>query len=116
MADKPEQKKPETSETQKPQGSEKPQKERKRDINKPEEKKGSVNFSRAIPSRVEEVIGRTGTRGEAVQVRVKILDGRDKDKIIRRNVKGPVQKEDILMLRETEIEARPLTKGGRSNT
>jgi len=72
-----------------------------------------VIFSRAIPSRVEEVMGRTGMRGEAIQVRVRVLDGRDKDKILRRNVKGPVQVDDILMLRETEFEARPLNKAGR---
>lgn len=75
--------------------------------------KGAVTFTRAIPARVEEVIGRTGMRGEAVQVRCRVLDGRDKDKVIRRNAKGPIQVNDILMLRETEIEARPLTKGGR---
>ncbi|NTV23308.1 MAG: 30S ribosomal protein S28e [Nanoarchaeota archaeon] len=84
---------------------------------KPEEQatevKGQVNFSDAFPSRVEEVIGRSGTRGDVTQVRVKILDGRDSNKIIRRNVRGPVQVGDILMLRETEIEARPLTKTGR---
>ncbi len=73
-----------------------------------------VRFTYAVPARIEEIIGRTGTRGEAIQVRCRVLDGRDKDKVLRRNVKGPVQKDDILMLRETEIEARPLNKSGRS--
>lgn len=77
---------------------------------------GAVKFSMAVPAKVEEVIGRTGTRGEAVQVRCKVLRGRDADKILRRNIKGPIQKDDILMLRETEIEARPLTNAGRGKT
>ena len=80
-----------------------------------EVKKGGVTFSHAYPASVEEVIGRTGTRGEATQVRCKILDGRDANKIIRRNVKGPVQVGDVLMLRETEIEAKRLTKAGRGS-
>ena len=75
--------------------------------------KGGVTFTSAFPATVEEVIGRTGTRGEAIQVRCKILEGRDSNKIIRRNVKGPVEVGDVLMLRETEIEAKPLSKGGR---
>ncbi|NQU98594.1 30S ribosomal protein S28e [Candidatus Woesearchaeota archaeon] len=78
-----------------------------------QETKGQVNFSQAVPARIDEIVGRTGTRGEAIQVRCKILDGRDKNKTITRNVKGPVQKDDILMLRETEIEARPLNRQGR---
>ncbi len=78
-----------------------------------DEKKGSVSFSKAFPAKIEEIIGRTGTRGEATQVRCRILEGRDSNKIMRRNVRGPVQKGDIIMLRETEIEARPLNKGGR---
>lgn len=80
---------------------------------KPKQETAGASFSYAVPARVEEVIGRTGTRGEAIQVRCRVLDGRDKDKILRRNVKGPIQKDDILMLRETEIEARPLNKSGR---
>ena len=79
------------------------------------ETKGAVNFSYAFPARVEEIIGRTGTRGGVTQIRCKILEGRDQNKIIRRNVRGPIQKGDVLMLRETEIEARALTRTGRGS-
>jgi small subunit ribosomal protein S28e len=64
----------------------------------------------AVPGIVEAIIGRTGTRGELTQVKVHILKGRNMGKQIRRNVRGPIRKKDILMLRETEIEARKLMK------
>ena len=80
-----------------------------------EQVKGSVQFSFATPAKVEEIIGRTGARGEAIQIRCRVIDGRDKNKILRRNVKGPIQIGDILMLRETEFEASQLTKGGRGS-
>lgn len=88
------------------------QKERK-DARKSDDKKGSIHFTRAYPATVEEIIGRTGTRGDAIQVRCKVLDGRDQNKVLRRNVRGPIQIGDTLMLRETEIEAKPLNRAGR---
>ena len=80
-----------------------------------EESKGGVQFSEAVPASIEEIVGRTGTRGEAIQVRCKVLEGRDQNKVLRRNVRGPIQVGDTLMLRETEFEARPLNKTGRGN-
>ncbi|MFH1451800.1 MAG: 30S ribosomal protein S28e [archaeon] len=64
----------------------------------------------AVPAIVEAVLARAGTRGEVTQVRCKILQGKNRGKSIRRNIRGPIGKRDILMLRETEIEARRVFK------
>lgn len=60
------------------------------------------------PAEVVEVVKRTGVHGEIIQVLCKILSGPEQGRVKRRNVKGNLKKGDVLILLNTEREAKEI--------
>ena len=83
-------------------------KTQKKQETKSQSTKGSdkILSQNAVSAVVQELIGRTGFRGEITQVKCLVQEGKDEGRSMRRNVRGAVRIGDILRLRETEIESR----------
>lgn len=67
----------------------------------------NMDSAEIVSAVVEEIIGKTGSRGGITQVKVQFI-GTTPARTLVRNVKGPVRKGDILSLLESEREARRL--------
>ncbi len=63
---------------------------------------------KGTPAEVVEVVKKTGVHGEVTQILCKILDGTEKGRVKRRNARGSIQKGDIIMLLDTEREAKEI--------
>ncbi len=61
-------------------------------------------MSEATPAEITAVMNKLGLRG-VCRVRCRLLEGRERDKSLVRNVVGPVRKGDIILLKEIEMES-----------
>ncbi len=73
---------------------------------KKKESKSSVEVTDATPAQVVKVFKKVGLYGECYQVLVRVLEGKDRGNLLRRNVRGAIKENDIIMLKETERDVR----------
>ena len=65
-------------------------------------------MAEGIAAEIVEIRTKTGVYGEIYQVLCKVLEGPDSGRVILRNVKGPVKAGMIIMLLESEREAKEI--------
>jgi small subunit ribosomal protein S28e len=65
-------------------------------------------MNKGTPAEIVEIIQRTGVHGEIIQVLCKILDGPERGRVKRRNIKGNAKKGDVVILLSTESEAKEI--------
>jgi len=58
----------------------------------------------ATPAEIIGILNRAGTKNVMV-VKCRIIEGRDKGKVLTRNVVGPIRVGDVIMLKETEMDS-----------
>ena len=63
---------------------------------------------KGTPAEVVEIVKTTGVHGEVTQILCKIMDGPEKGRVKRRNARGSVQKGDVIILLDTEREAKEI--------
>jgi small subunit ribosomal protein S28e len=63
---------------------------------------------RGTPAEVVEVVKTTGVHGEITQILCRILDGPEKGRVKRRNTLGSIRKGDVIILLDTEREAKEI--------
>ncbi|MCL5427705.1 MAG: 30S ribosomal protein S28e [Candidatus Marsarchaeota archaeon] len=57
---------------------------------------------------VDVVRGRTGIYGEIKQAMCRIMEGKDKGRVIRRNIAGKIRKGDMIRLPDTSREDKKI--------
>ena len=67
-----------------------------------------MSNDKGTPADVVEILKSTGVHGEIKQILCRILDGPEKGRVKRRNARGIIRKGDIILLLDTEREAKEI--------
>jgi small subunit ribosomal protein S28e len=56
-----------------------------------------------VKAKIIEILGEQGHRS-VKKIRCKVIEGNEEGKILVRNIRGPVREDDIVHIKETEME------------